>query len=61
MGLSISEMDDFISRGKVNCYAEDAFNEISDELVLYPLYFTEFCMEIDTMADLEKAKSVLRK
>lgn len=57
----IAKIDDFIKQGKVNCYAEDAFNEISDELVLHPLYFTEFCMEIDTMADLDKARSVLRK
>ena len=29
-------------------------NEISKEIVLHPLYFTEFCMEIDTVDDLAK-------
>ena len=37
-------------------YAEDAFNKISNEIVLRPLHFEEFCMEIDTMDDLEKAR-----
>ncbi len=55
----MAEIDDFVNQGKVDCYAEDAFNKISDDLVLRPLYFKEFCMEIDTAADLEEAKSVL--
>ncbi len=53
----MAKIDDFIRQGKVDCYAEDAFNEISREIVLRPLYFREFCLEIDTVADLEKAKS----
>ncbi len=52
----LAEIDDFIMQGKINCYAEDAFNKISNEIVLRPLYFEEFCMEIDTMDDLEKAR-----
>ena len=32
-------------------------NEISKKLVLYPLYFAEFCMEIDTVDDLAKARN----
>jgi len=52
----LAKMDDFIKQGKVDCYAEDAFNEISEEIMLYPLYFEEFCMEIDTLDDLEKAR-----
>lgn len=55
----IAKIDEFVKRGKISCYAEDAFNEISSELLLYPLYFEEFCLEIDTTSDLEKAKSVL--
>ena len=31
-------------------------NEISKEIVLHPLYFTEFCMEIDTVDDLAKVR-----
>jgi len=53
----IAEIDNFINRGKVDCYAEDAFNEISQEVALYPLYFREFCMEIDTVSDLERAET----
>ena len=53
----IAEMDGFINRGKVNCYAEDTLNEILREATLYPLYFKEFCMEIDTVNDLEKARN----
>ena len=31
-------------------------NEISKGIVLHPLYFAEFCMEIDTVDDLAKAR-----
>lgn len=55
----LAEIDGFIKREKVNCYAEEAFNEISREIVLRPLYFEEFCMEIDTMEDLEKAQVLI--
>ena len=42
----------------MNSYAEDAFNEISDKVMLRPLYFDEgFCMEIDTVEDLEIARN----
>ena len=55
----LNKMEAFIKQGRTNCYAEDAFNEISKEIVLRPLYYDEFCMEIDTMGDLDKAKSYL--
>ncbi len=38
----LSQIGDFISRGKVNCYAEDALNEIFNEIALYPLYFKAY-------------------
>lgn len=56
----LDEIKHFIKQGKVNCYAEDAFNKISDKILLRPLYFKEFCMEIDTIHDLDKAKNWLR-
>ena len=31
-------------------------NEISKEIMLHPLYFAEFCMEIDTVDDLAKVR-----
>ena len=56
----INEIEKEIRKGNVNCYAEDAFNNISNEIILKPLYFTdEFCMEIDTNEDLRKARAVL--
>ncbi len=55
----LAEIGDFIKQGNINCYAEDAFNRISEEIVLRPLYFEEFCMEIDTVDDLERARRSL--
>ena len=59
--LWLDKIEDFIMQGKVDCYAEDAFNEISDDVLLRPLYFKEFCMEIDTKADLEKTRRYLQR
>ena len=53
-------IEKFIKKGFTKSYAEDVFNKISDKLILHPLYFDdEFCMEIDTKEDLEKAKNLL--
>jgi phosphoenolpyruvate phosphomutase len=59
--LWLDKIEDFVRQGKVDCYAEDAFNEISDEVLLRSLYFKEFCMEIDTRADLEKTRRYLQR
>jgi choline kinase len=59
--LWLNKIEDFVRQGKVDGYAEDAFNEISDDVLLRPLYFKEFCMEIDTKADLEKARKHLQR
>lgn len=57
----LDEIEKFIKRGDTRIYAEDAFNKISDKIVLRPLYFNEeFCMEIDTKEDLELAKNLIR-
>jgi len=57
----LGEIKTFVKRGDVKSYAEDAFNEISDNLILRPLYFDdELCMEIDTMEDLERARNIIR-
>jgi phosphoenolpyruvate phosphomutase len=58
--LWLDKIEDYVRQGKVDCYAEDAFNEISDKVLLRPLYFKEFCMEIDTKSDLEKTRRYLR-
>ena len=44
----------------MNIYAETVFNEISDDLLLFPLYFDdELCMEIETEEELEIAERYL--
>lgn len=54
----LDEIEKFVTRGDVNCYAEDIFNKISDKIMLHPLYFDDgFCMEIDTEGDLGIARS----
>ena len=58
----LDECEKYIREGKTNIYAEDAFNEISNDAILYPLYFNkELCMEIDTMEDFEIAKILIEK
>jgi len=58
--LWLDKIENFVRQGKVDCYAEDALNEISDDVLLSPLYFKEFCIEIDTKADLEKTRRYLQ-
>ena len=53
----LKEIDKEVQNGNINIYAEDAFNKISDKIILKPLYFKgDKCMEIDTIEDLNKAK-----
>ena len=53
----LEEIEKFVRRGDTKLYAEDAFNEISDKIILHPIYFDEeFCMEIDTKEDLKMAR-----
>jgi len=57
----LDEIENFIKRGDTKSYVEDAFNKISDKIVLRPLYFyDELCMEIDTMKDLEIARKLFK-
>lgn len=57
----VQQIDLFVNAGNVTCYAEDAFNQISDEIMLRPIYFeNEFCMEIDTNEDLIKAREYFK-
>jgi len=56
----INECEEYIAKGDVNIYAEKVFNEISDELLLFPLYFDdELCRGIDTEEELELAERCL--
>ena len=54
----LDRVGDYVRRGRVDCYAEDALNEVLAEgLLLRPVFFESFCMEIDTAADLEVARA----
>ena len=58
----LKQIEKFIKDNRIDCYAEDAFNAISSEIKLFPIYYNkEFCMEIDDFDDLEKAKNILKK
>ncbi len=58
----LNECGEYLEKGDVNIYAENVFNEISDELLLYPLYFNdELCMEIDTKEELEMAERIIKE
>jgi phosphoenolpyruvate phosphomutase len=58
----LDEIDRFVVNGDVLRYAEDAFNNISDEVKLHAVYYSdEFCMEIDTPEDLDTAKAYYAK
>ncbi len=60
--LWLDKIEEFIRQGKTDVYAEDALNEITNKLEIYPLYFEdELCLEIDTKEDLEKAEKILSK
>ena len=52
-GLWLEKIEEYCENGKVSCYAENAFNEISDKCSIYPLDVErELCCEIDTPDDL---------
>lgn len=44
----------YCENGQVSCYAENAYNEVSDKCPIYPMDFTNrLCAEIDTPEDLK--------
>lgn len=52
----------FCQQKNVNCYAENAFNEVSDECRIYPLDIRELlCNEIDSPQDLAVVSSRLKE
>lgn len=56
--LWLEKICDFCANGNVNCYAENAFNEISDKCVIRPLdVHNALCAEIDTPEDLAVVSS----
>jgi choline kinase len=58
----LNEIGNFIKkRGNLKIYAECILNEISDKIMLHPVYFAEgVCLEIDTEKDLELVRSYFK-
>lgn len=52
----------FCENGSCTCYAENAFNEISDKCIIYPMDVKdELCSEIDNADDLKIVSEKLKK
>ncbi|MCM1256273.1 MAG: phosphocholine cytidylyltransferase family protein [Roseburia sp.] len=50
----------FCEAGKRNCYAEDAFNEVSDHCFIYPKDVGDLlCQEVDDQKDLRQVRDML--
>lgn len=53
---------DYCESDNRKCYAENAFNDVSDKCTIVPLDVrNELCAEIDNPEDLEKIKNTLRR
>lgn len=56
----LEAINEFIGEGKENAYAEEALNEVLNEVSLYPFYYrNEICFEIDDLQDLAKVNELL--
>lgn len=52
----------FCEKGITSCYAENAFNEVSDKCLIYPLDVKdELCSEIDNPEDLDRISNEVKK
>lgn len=58
----LNSIIDFCRNDNVKCYAENAFNAVSDKCLLYPMDIQdELCNEIDNPEDLELIKGKLKQ
>lgn len=58
----LNKICEFCENDNRNCYAENAFNEVSDKCVILPLDVkNRLCGEIDTPEDLEVIKKMLQQ
>lgn len=56
-----NKIREFCEDSNTNVYAENALNQISDELKIYGMDLKgELCMEVDTKDDLSKIKEILK-
>ncbi len=59
--LWLDKIIEFCENDNRKCYAENAFNEISDDCLIYPLDFKDaLCAEIDTPEDLKMVSDMLK-
>ena len=59
--LWLDEIDRFCSRGITGVYAENAFNNISDKMNIFPLDITgRMCFEVDNREDLAYAQNAYK-
>lgn len=57
----LEEIRCFCEAGDTKCYAENAFNRVSDKCIILPAAVSGMlCCEIDTIEDLEKIKELLK-
>lgn len=58
----LNKMVEFVEADKVKCYAETAFNEISDYCMIYPYDVKDrLCSEIDNPVDYENVSNRLKE
>ncbi|HBA13205.1 MAG TPA: phosphoenolpyruvate mutase [Bacteroidales bacterium] len=58
----LENIERFCNEGRRNCYAEDAFNEVSDRCKIYPVDIKEMlCAEIDTPQDLKTVSARVKE
>jgi len=58
----LKSIETFCKNNQTNCYAENAFNEVSDKCMLYPLDIKdEICNEIDNVEDLENVSKKIKQ
>ena len=58
----LAQIEKYCEAGERKCYAENAFNEVSDECKIYPCDVKDMlCAEIDTSEDLEVVSNKLQK
>ncbi len=58
----LNNIINFCESDNYKCYAENAFNEVSDKCLIYPLDVKdELCSEIDNPEDLEKVSNLLKE
>ncbi|MCI5873698.1 MAG: NTP transferase domain-containing protein [Clostridiales bacterium] len=60
-GIWLDRIATFCESGEVSCYAENALNQVTNQIKLYPYDFGEMlCQEVDKEEDLIAVRSILK-